>query len=217
VPEDSLIAQEAEFEAILTRLRAEVDRWDSEFDGEPGGNAYPSRRREADGLWAVSAERPFLSRPGAWGRVRGLALRPAKTLLRKLMRWYVDPLAADQRRFNAAVLRLADALSEWDEAGRARLEQRLDAGLDEQRAATATEARHGVELEERLTRLERRERSSGVAAPAPATPLSAASASVPDYFAFESRRAFASGSVLTSTISATQRPWSTSAAAEGNF
>jgi SAM-dependent methyltransferase len=187
VPEDSLIAQEAEFEAILTRLRAEVDRWDTESDADSGGAAYPSRRREADALWAVSAERPFLSRPGTWGQARGLALRPAKTVLRKLMRWYVEPLAADQRRFNAAVLRLADALSERDEAGRARLEQRLDAGLDEQRAATAAEARHGVELEERLTRLERRERPAAAARKAPAPPVPAASASVPDYFAFESR------------------------------
>ena len=31
-----------------------------------------ARRREAEPLWAVSAERPFMSRPGAWGRARGL-------------------------------------------------------------------------------------------------------------------------------------------------
>ena len=142
-------AQEAEFEAILTRLRAEVERWDTESAADAGGDEYPSRRREAEALWAVSAERPFLSRPGAWGR--GLVLRPAKSVLRKLMRWYVEPLAADQRRFNAAVLRLADTLSERDESGRARLEQRFDAGFDEQRAAAAAGARRGVELEERLT------------------------------------------------------------------
>jgi SAM-dependent methyltransferase len=187
VSEDSLTAQEAEFKAILRRLETEVERWDTDSDGLSGADAYPSRRREAEALWAVSAERPFLSRPGAWGRARGLALRPTKSVLRKLMRWYVEPLAADQRRFNAAVLRLADALSERDEAGRSQLEQRLDVGLDEQRAATAAEARHGVELEERLTRLERRERSATPAAPAQAAPVPAAPASVPDYFAFESR------------------------------
>jgi SAM-dependent methyltransferase len=188
VPEDSLTAQEAQFEAILSRLRSEVERWDTESDGTSGGDVYPSRRREAEALWAVSAERPFLSRPGSWGRARGLALRPAKTVLRKLMRWYVEPLAVDQRRFNAALLRLADALSERDEGARSRLEQRLDVGLDEQRAANAARDRHGVELEERLTRLERRERSAAPAAPAGLTvPVPATSASVPDYFAFESR------------------------------
>jgi O-antigen chain-terminating methyltransferase len=185
VPEDSLIAQEAEFDAILTRLRAEVDRSESERGEGSASEPYPSRRREAEALWAVSGERPFLSRPGAWGHVRGLALRPAKTVLRKLMRWYVEPLAADQRRFNAAVLRLADALSERDSLERAGLEQRFAAGLDEQRSATAAGARHGVELDERLTRLERRERPA--AATAPAAPVPAAAASVPDYFAFESR------------------------------
>ena len=182
MPEDSLITQEAEFEAILSRLRSEVDRWETESDGGSGTPGYPTRRREAEALWAVSAERPFLSRPGAWGRARGLVLRPAKTVLRKLMRWYVEPLAADQRRFNASVLRLTDALSERGDAIRAELGQRLD----EQRAATETATRHGVELEERLTRLERRERPATVAA-APPTAVPATPASVPDYFAFESR------------------------------
>jgi O-antigen chain-terminating methyltransferase len=190
VPEDSVIAQEPEFEAILERLHAEVDHRNAEREGESAFDVFPSRRREAEALWAVSAERPFLSRPGAWGRARGLALRPAKRILRKLMRWYVEPLAADQRRFNAAVLRLADALSERDDASRASLEQRLDeqgAATAAQGAVTAAEARHGVELEERLTRLERRERPSAAAGPAPARPIPAASASIPDYFAFESR------------------------------
>jgi SAM-dependent methyltransferase len=205
VPEDSVIAQEAEFEAILERLNAEVDQRDAESEGESTFDAYQSRRREAEALWAVSAERPFLSRPGAWGRARGLALRPAKRILRKLMRWYVEPLAADQRRFNAAVLRLSDALSERDDASRASLEQRLDeqgAATAAQGAVTAAEARHGVELEERLTRLERRERPTAAAGPAPARPIPAASASIPDYFAFESRMR---GS--TESIRERQRPY----------
>jgi hypothetical protein len=45
-------------------------------------------------------------RPGFGG---GLAT-PAKAVLRKLMRWYVEPLAYDQRSFNAAALRLVDDL-----------------------------------------------------------------------------------------------------------
>jgi hypothetical protein len=63
-------------------------------------------------LWAVTAERPFRFRPGRWGRLRGLALIPLNAFLRPLMRWYVEPLAGEQRKLNAAVLRLADELSE---------------------------------------------------------------------------------------------------------
>jgi len=208
VPEDSLIAQEAEFDAILTRLHAEVDRSESERDVDSASEAFPSRRREAEALWAVSAQRPFLSRPGAWGRARGLALRPAKSILRKLMRWYVEPLAADQRRFNAAVLRLADALSERDDANRAVAEELIGAVADRQHElrgrldVTAEQARRGVELEERLTRLERRERPAAAAAAVPAAPVPAAAASVPDYFAFESRMR---GS--TESIRERQRPY----------
>ena len=89
------------------------------------------------------------------------------------MRWYVEPLAADQRVFNDSVLKLVDALSE-----------RADAA-----AAAREQAERLVrELEERLARLERRRerRGSGVAAPVTVAAQPAAAA-VPDYFAFESR------------------------------
>ena len=36
--------------------------------------------------------------------------RLSRRVLRKLMRWYVEPLAYDQRSFNAAALRLVDDL-----------------------------------------------------------------------------------------------------------
>jgi hypothetical protein len=52
----------------------------------------------------VSADRSLRLRPG----VRGGVGTPVKAVLRKLMRWYVEPLAYDQRSFNAAVLRLLD-------------------------------------------------------------------------------------------------------------
>jgi SAM-dependent methyltransferase len=181
VPEDSLIAQEAEFEAIVARLHAAVERGEAETDGAPG-DRYPSRRREADRLWAVSAERPFLSRPGSLGRARGIALSPVKALLRKMMRWYVEPLAADQRRFNAAVLRLMDALSERADSGQTAVEEQLRSLA----GASAGQERRTVELEERLTRLERRVRAPAQAAPARASVVEP-SATVPDYFAFESR------------------------------
>jgi O-antigen chain-terminating methyltransferase len=90
------------------------------------------------------------------------------------MRWYVEPLAADQRVFNDSVLKLVDALSE-----------RADSS-----AAARDQAERLVrELEERLARLERRGSAAGQSgAPAPATVAAQpAAASVPDYFAYESR------------------------------
>jgi SAM-dependent methyltransferase len=192
VSEDSLTAQEAEFEAIVARLRQEVERGEADSHGPPG-DRYPARRREADGLWAVSAERPFLSRPGPLGRARGIALTPVKSVLRKMMRWYVEPFAADQRRFNAAVLRLVDALSERVDAGQTAVEEGL--------GSLAGQERRSVELEERLTRLERRERAPAAATPS-AAPVAPAPAVVPDYFAFESRMR---GS--TESIRDRQRPY----------
>ena len=47
-------------------------------------------------------------RPG----FRGGLGTPVKAVLRKLMRWYVEPLAYDQRSFNAAALRLVDDLEQ---------------------------------------------------------------------------------------------------------
>ena len=195
MPADPVIAQEREFEAILARLNYEVERVDGEeLDGPTDPVAL--RRRAAEELWAVSADRPFLYRPGRFGRLRGLALVPLKVVLRKLMRWYVEPLAADQRRFNGAVLRLADALAERQAAARLELERRLDTldeslpdlerRLDTEAASLAELRRLAVELEERLTRVERR--PAREPRPAEATPTAPAKeAAVPDYFAYESR------------------------------
>ena len=198
--EDGVAAQETEFEAILARLRAEVERG-GDRDREERRDRFSLRREEAERLWAVSAERPFLYRAGPWGRARGLLLAPLKSVLRKLMRWYVEPFAADQRRFNAAVLKLADALSQRSDTGRAELQHalyELEASLGELgvelrpklHAATVQAAgaeRLAVQLEERLTRLERRKRAP-VQRAAPAVPSAEAPAlEFPDYFAFESR------------------------------
>jgi hypothetical protein len=73
------------------------------------------------------AERPFEHRPTRRGRVRGYLFVPVKRVLRKLMRWYVEPVAAHQRTFNLSVLNLVDELSERTEADVGRLERRLEA------------------------------------------------------------------------------------------
>jgi O-antigen chain-terminating methyltransferase len=177
------IAQEADFEAIRARLQSEVERGGGRLAEDPE-DRFSLRRAEAERLWSVSAERPFLYRAGALGRARGLLLTPAKSFLRKLMRWYVEPLALDQRRFNAAVLKVVDALSERADAGLAGLERRLD----ELHPRVEGQGRRANELEERLTRLERRERLSAPP-PAPSSvPAEPRGQLVfPDYFAYESR------------------------------
>ncbi len=59
-------------------------------------------------MWPVSAERPLVRRPG----LKGAIAYPVKRLLRPFMRWYVEPLAAEQRAFNDATLKLIDDLYE---------------------------------------------------------------------------------------------------------
>jgi SAM-dependent methyltransferase len=145
---------------LFERLREELRRG----AGSGGGaeSEFAATRALAERFWPVTAERE------AGGGPKGLV----KRILRKLMRWYVEPLAADQRVYNSAMLKLVDALSE-----------RADAA-----AASNERARQLLrELEERLTRVERRG-GAGVATAPPATVASQpAAAALPDYFAFESR------------------------------
>jgi hypothetical protein len=122
---------ESEVAAIIERLRAELTAGPAPTaaaDADLRLGPLPSRRR-ADRLWAVTAEREYLARAGVWGRIRGALLTPPKALLRRLMRWYVEPLATDQRQFNAAALRLVDELHEQVlhlEARLRRLEERRE-------------------------------------------------------------------------------------------
>ena len=104
---------------LFRRLREEVRR----SGADPGaGSASDEERRaaraEAERSWPVSADRSLRLRPG----VRGGIGTPVKAVLRKLMRWYVEPLAYDQRSFNAASLRLIDDLSEQVDRLRAEVE-----------------------------------------------------------------------------------------------
>jgi len=189
MPNESTAAGE-ELETVLARLRDELERGGSADAERSGREGFARRRDEAERLWSVNAERPFLYRAGAWGRARGLLLVPAKSFLRKLMRWYIEPLAHDQRRFNAAVLKLVDALSERGDAGQAAVEQRLNGLADKLRQridAVSAHARLAVELEERLMRLERRERRATGRAPVTPAAVVPEQVAFPDYFAYESR------------------------------
>ncbi len=145
---------------LFEQLRAELRRG----AGASGGaeSEFAATRALAERFWPVTAERE------AGGGPKGLV----KRILRKLMRWYVEPLAADQRVYNSSLLKLVDALSE-----------RADS------SAAANERAQQLlrELEERLTRVERR--GGGTAASAQPVTVAAqpAAAALPDYFAFESR------------------------------
>jgi hypothetical protein len=110
---------EVDVEALFVSLREEIRRSgaDPGASGEPLDGDRHAARAEAERLWPVSADRSLRLRPG----VRGGVGTPVKSVLRKLMRWYVEPLAYDQRSFNAAALRLVDDL----EARVARLEAEL--------------------------------------------------------------------------------------------
>lgn len=66
----------------------------------------------------MSADRSLRLRPG----VRGGVGTPVKAVLRKLMRWYVEPVAYDQRSFNAASLRLIDDLQQQVDSLRTELD-----------------------------------------------------------------------------------------------
>ena len=115
-PSDSQV----DVEELFRALREEVRRSGADpgaFGGDEGDRR--AARAEAERLWPVSADRSLRLRPG----VRGGIGTPVKAVLRKLMRWYVEPLAYDQRSFNAATLRLIDDLQEQVD----RLQAELDA------------------------------------------------------------------------------------------
>src|SRR6478736_568752 len=96
-------------EELFRALREEVRRSGAD-PGAGTGDEEDRRvaRAEAERLWPVSADRSLRLRPG----VRGGLGTPVKAVLRKLMRWYIEPLAYDQRSFNAAALRLVDDLEQ---------------------------------------------------------------------------------------------------------
>ena len=98
---------EVDVDALFAALREEIRRSGADPGAIDGvGDDRLAARAEAERLWPVSADRPLRLRPG----IRGGLGTPVKAVLRKMMRWYVEPLAYDQRSFNAAALRLIDDL-----------------------------------------------------------------------------------------------------------
>jgi hypothetical protein len=94
--------RELDVAAVFERLKEEVRGSGAGLGDDPAlTRVRLSVRDQAERLWPVSAERPLVGKGG-----------PVKAVLRRLMRWYVEPLAADQRAFNDAALKLIDDLSE---------------------------------------------------------------------------------------------------------
>lgn len=95
--------------ALFARLREEVRKGAPRSGGGVDRAQVRLRARSQAGrVWPVSAEQRIVHRPGLYGTL----VRPLKAVLRRLMRWYVEPFAADQRSFNDAVLKLIDDLYE---------------------------------------------------------------------------------------------------------
>jgi hypothetical protein len=121
-------ADDAEIAAIFARLKEEVRTRGSSDEASRiravGNTPLPGRSR-AEETWSVTAERPFEQSPNRG--VRRYLLAPVKRVLRKLMRWYVEPVAAQQRSFNLAILTVVDELADRVEADRGRLERRIEA------------------------------------------------------------------------------------------
>jgi hypothetical protein len=111
VPEpDPSPTHEVDVAALYARLQEEVRKGAvlTPEAQQTAPRARLSARSEAERLWPVTAERPLERRTG----VKGAVGRFTKKIVRKLTRWYVEPVIADQRAFNDALLKLIDDLEE---------------------------------------------------------------------------------------------------------
>src|SRR5437764_193066 len=118
--------EQTDVAALFARLKEELRAAGPRGADVPPAQVRLSVRDQAERLWPVSAERPIVGKGG-----------PVKGVLRRLMRWYVEPAFADQRACNDAVLKQIDESPE-DRATR-RAVERLDAvALGEARRVFAT-------------------------------------------------------------------------------
>ena len=100
---------EVDVVALFAQLREEVRRLGPRSPRGVGASSVRlNARAVAERLWRVSADRPAERRPG----LRGAVLHPVKLVLARLQRPYVEPVFADQRTVNDALLKLIDDLEE---------------------------------------------------------------------------------------------------------
>ena len=92
------MAAPADVDRVYEELKRAIDR---------DARDPAAMRGLAERFWAVSADKPLQRRPGPTG---WLAYK-VKTILRRLVRWYVEPAFAEQRIVNDALLRLVDELA----------------------------------------------------------------------------------------------------------
>ena len=105
-------------EAEEDRVEALKDELRRAARGE--GATDPWQRARAD---AAEHARVSADRHGGGGA----RLSTPKRLVRRLLRWYVEPVFADQRLFNEALIRLADDLRSQLAELEQELERRRDA------------------------------------------------------------------------------------------
>ena len=126
---DGISSSEAvDVEALFARLKDELVRGGGDDETPAARRRPPPRPRAA----RLGGERgAFLPPPG-----RGSRVAP----LRKLMRWYVEPLAAEQRAFNDAVLKLIDDLYETADRARRRGGRHAHRSASSRNASNASNA-----------------------------------------------------------------------------
>jgi hypothetical protein len=105
--------------ALFQELEDEVRRTGPRRGAGRGGSVRLDARATAERLWRVSADRPPGGRQGPAGAVQ----RPIKLAVRKLARWYVEPVFADQRAVNDALIKLVDELADEVDELRARVDE----------------------------------------------------------------------------------------------
>ncbi len=92
------VRRAADVDRVYEELRRAIDR---------DARDPATMRGLAERFWPVSADKPLEQRPGA----KGWVAFKVKWVLRKLMRWYVEPAFAEQRIVNDALLRVVDELA----------------------------------------------------------------------------------------------------------
>ena len=92
------VDRSADVDRVYEELKRAIDR---------DARDPAAMRGLAERFWPVSADKPLERRPGVKGRLAFAV----KRVLRKLMRWYIEPAFAEQRIVNDALLRLVDDLA----------------------------------------------------------------------------------------------------------